>query len=178
MLVVFILAQKLEEVVNESEIIFFAVGTPSDEDGCTDLKYVIDVAKSIGKSITKYFVVVIKSTVPVGASQKVKKVILEELNKRNVIIEFNVAPNLEFLKEGDAIDDFIKPDRVVIGVENDKAKAVMTKLYQPILLNNFRVIFMDILLAEMTKYAANAMLATRISFMNDIANLCELLGAD
>ncbi|HPK10077.1 MAG TPA: UDP-glucose/GDP-mannose dehydrogenase family protein [Saprospiraceae bacterium] len=169
---------KLEDVVNESEIIFIAVGTPSDEDGSADLKYVIDVARSIGKSINKYLVVVVKSTVPVGTSKKVKQAIQEELDKRNVEVEFDVASNPEFLKEGDAIDDFMKPDRVVIGVETEKAKAFMTKLYQPILLNNFRVIFMDIPSAEMTKYAANAMLATRISFMNDIANLSELVGAD
>lgn len=169
---------KLENVVNESEIIFIAVGTPSDEDGSADLKYVIDVARSIGKSINKYLVVVVKSTVPVGTSKKVKQAIQEELDKRNVEVEFDVASNPEFLKEGDAIDDFMKPDRVVIGVETEKAKAFMTKLYQPILLNNFRVIFMDIPSAEMTKYAANAMLATRISFMNDIANLSELVGAD
>jgi UDPglucose 6-dehydrogenase len=169
---------KLEDVVNESEIIFIAVGTPSDEDGSADLKYVIDVARSIGKSINKYLVVVVKSTVPVGTSKKVKQAIQEELDKRNVELEFDVASNPEFLKEGDAIDDFMKPDRVVIGVETEKAKAFMTKLYQPILLNNFRVIFMDIPSAEMTKYAANAMLATRISFMNDIANLSELVGAD
>lgn len=168
----------LEVVVNESEIIFIAVGTPSDEDGSADLKYVIDVARLIGKSINKYLVVVVKSTVPVGTSKKVKQAIQEELDKRNVEIEFDVASNPEFLKEGDAIDDFIKPDRVVIGIETDKAKEVMTKLYQPIMLNNFRVIFTDIPSAEMTKYAANAMLATRISFMNDIANLCELVGAD
>ena len=169
---------KLEDVVNESEIIFIAVGTPSDEDGSADLKYVIDVARTIGKSINKYLVVVVKSTVPVGTSKKVKQAIQEELDKRNVEVEFDVASNPEFLKEGDAIDDFMKPDRVVIGVETEKAKAFMTKLYQPILLNNFRVIFMDIPSAEMTKYAANAMLATRISFMNDIANLSELVGAD
>lgn len=169
---------KLEDVVNESEIIFIAVGTPSDEDGSADLKYVIDVARTIGKSINKYLVVVVKSTVPVGTSNKVKQAIKEELDKRNVEVEFDVASNPEFLKEGDAIDDFMKPDRVVIGVETEKAKAFMTKLYQPILLNNFRVIFMDIPSAEMTKYAANAMLATRISFMNDIANLSELVGAD
>jgi len=169
---------KIEDVVNESEIIFIAVGTPSDEDGSADLKYVIDVARTIGKSINKYLVVVVKSTVPVGTSKKVKQAIQEELDKRNVEVEFDVASNPEFLKEGDAIDDFMKPDRVVIGVETEKAKAFMTKLYQPILLNNFRVIFMDIPSAEMTKYAANAMLATRISFMNDIANLSELVGAD
>lgn len=169
---------KLENVVNESEIIFIAVGTPSDEDGSADLKYVIDVARSIGKSINKYLVVVVKSTVPVGTSKKVKQAIQEELDKRNFEVEFDVASNPEFLKEGDAIDDFMKPDRVVIGVETEKAKAFMTKLYQPIMLNNFRVIFMDIPSAEMTKYAANAMLATRISFMNDIANLSELVGAD
>lgn len=169
---------KLEEVIEETGIVFIAVGTPSDEDGSADLKYVIDVARTIGKTINKYLVVVVKSTVPVGTSTKVKQAIREELEKRNVDVEFDVASNPEFLKEGDAIDDFMKPDRVVIGVESEKAKKWMTHLYQPMLLNNFRVIFMDIPSAEMTKYAANAMLATRISFMNDIANLCELIGAD
>lgn len=168
----------LEDVINDSEIIFIAVGTPSEDDGSADLKYVIDVAKTIGKSINKYLVVVVKSTVPVGTSNKVKQAIQQQIEKRKVEVEFDVASNPEFLKEGDAIDDFMKPDRVVIGVETEKAKAMMTKLYQPILLNNFRVIFMDIPSAEMTKYAANAMLATRISFMNDIANLSELVGAD
>ena len=169
---------RLHEVIEDTEIVFIAVGTPSGEDGSADLKYVLDVARSIGRSINKYLVVVVKSTVPVGTSLKVKQAIREELEKRNADIEFDVASNPEFLKEGDAIDDFMKPDRVVVGVETEKARKWMTQLYQPMLLNNFRVIFMDIPSAEMTKYAANAMLATRISFMNDIANLCELVGAD
>ncbi|NCB85155.1 MAG: UDP-glucose/GDP-mannose dehydrogenase family protein, partial [Bacteroidia bacterium] len=169
---------RLHEVIEDTEIVFIAVGTPSGEDGSADLKYVLDVARSIGRSINKYLVVVVKSTVPVGTSLKVKQAIREELEKRNADVEFDVASNPEFLKEGDAIDDFMKPDRVVVGVETEKARKWMTQLYQPMLLNNFRVIFMDIPSAEMTKYAANAMLATRISFMNDIANLCELVGAD
>ena len=169
---------RLHEVIEDTEIVFIAVGTPSGEDGSADLKYVLDVARSIGRSIKKYLVVVVKSTVPVGTSLKVKQAIREELEKRNADMEFDVASNPEFLKEGDAIDDFMKPDREVVGVETEKARKWMTQLYQPMLLNNFRVIFMDIPSAEMTKYAANAMLATRISFMNDIANLCELVGAD
>ncbi|MBV5283180.1 MAG: UDP-glucose/GDP-mannose dehydrogenase family protein [Paludibacter sp.] len=164
--------------LNNVEIVFIAVGTPQDEDGSADLKYVLEVAKTIGSSINKYILVVTKSTVPVGTAQKVKAVIQSEIDKREVEVQFDVASNPEFLKEGDAIDDFMKPDRVVVGVETEQAKELMTRLYRPMLLNNFRVIFMDIPSAEMTKYAANAMLATRISFMNDIANLCELIGAD
>lgn len=168
----------LEEWLDRVEIVFSAVGTPPDEDGSADLRYVLEVARTIGRHIRKYTLVVTKSTVPVGTAQKVKKVILEELARRQVNVEFDVASNPEFLKEGNAIDDFMSPDRVVVGVESERAKKLMTKLYKPFMLVNFRVIFMDIPSAEMTKYAANAMLATRISFMNDIANLCELVGAD
>ena len=168
----------LKSVLNTVHIVFIAVGTPSDKDGSADLQYVLEVAKTIGEGMNKYLVVVTKSTVPVGPAQKIKSTIQLALNKRHVNIDFDVASNPEFLKEGDAIDDFMKPDRVVIGVESEKARELMTRLYNPMFLNNFRVIFMDIPSAEMTKYAANSMLATRISFMNDIANLCELVGAD
>lgn len=164
--------------IDEVEIVFSAVGTPPDEDGSADLQYVLEVARAFGRSINKYTVLVTKSTVPVGTSRKVKDVIYEELRKRDVNIEFDVASNPEFLKEGTALKDFMSPDRVVVGVESEKAKDMMTRLYRPFLLNNFRVIFTDIPSAEMIKYAANSMLATRISFMNDIANLCELVGAD
>ena len=169
---------KLEDTLENTEIVFIAVGTPPDEDGSADLKYVLEVARTIGRNANKYLVVAVKSTVPVGTSRKVRETIEEELHKRGVDIEFDVASNPEFLKEGNAIEDFMKPDRVVIGVDSERARDLMTRLYQPIQLNNFRVIFMDIPSAEMTKYAANAMLATRISFMNEIANLCELIGAD
>ena len=168
----------LTEVLDEVEIVFSAVGTPPDEDGSADLKYVIEVARTIGRNMNKYVLVVTKSTVPVGTAKKVKAAIQEELDKRGVEIPFDVASNPEFLKEGAAIKDFMSPDRVVVGVESEKAQKLMTKLYRPFLLNNFRVIFTDIPSAEMIKYAANSMLATRISFMNDIANLCELVGAD
>ncbi|OFO53648.1 UDP-glucose 6-dehydrogenase [Porphyromonas sp. HMSC077F02] len=168
---------KLEEVLDDVEIVFSAVGTPPDEDGSADLHYVLQVAKTIGQNINSYKLVVTKSTVPVGTAEKVKQAIQEELDKRRVNIEFDIASNPEFLKEGNAIDDFMKPDRVVVGVDSERARELMTRLYKPMMLNNFRVIFMDIPSAEMTKYAANAMLATRISFMNDIANLCELVGA-
>lgn len=168
----------LASVLDDVEIVFSAVGTPPDEDGSADLKYVLQVAKTIGQNLKKYVVVVTKSTVPVGTAKKVRKAIEEELEKRGVDIEFDVASNPEFLKEGNAIKDFMSPDRVVVGVESEKAKKTLTKLYKPFLINNFRVIFMDIPSAEMTKYAANAMLATRISFMNDVANLCELVGAN
>lgn len=164
--------------LDDVEVIFNAVGTPPDEDGSADLQYVLQVAKTIGQHINKYVLVVTKSTVPVGTALKVKAVIQEELDKRGLDIPFDVASNPEFLKEGAAIDDFMHPDRVVVGIESERARVLMTKLYKPFLLNNFRVIFMDIPSAEMTKYAANSMLATRISFMNDIANLCELVGAD
>ena len=168
----------LASVINEQEIIFSAVGTPPDEDGSADLKYVLQVARTIGQNINKYLVVVTKSTVPVGTARKVRQAIEEELQKRGVDIPFDVASNPEFLKEGNAIKDFMSPDRVVVGVESEKAKKALTRLYKPFLINNFRVIFMDIPSAEMTKYAANSMLATRISFLNDIANLCERVGAD
>ena len=168
----------LTEVLNDVDIVFSAVGTPPDEDGSADLKYVLEVARTIGQHMNDYKVVVTKSTVPVGTAVKVKKAIQDELDKRGLDIEFDVASNPEFLKEGAAIDDFMKPDRVVVGVESEKAKKYMTDLYKPMMLNNFRVLFMDIPSAEMTKYAANSMLATRISFMNDIANVCELVGAD
>ena len=168
----------LASVLNEQEIVFSAVGTPPDEDGSADLKYVLQVAKTIGENLNRYLVVVTKSTVPVGTARKVRHTIEEELKKRGVDVPFDVASNPEFLKEGNAIKDFMSPDRVVVGVESEKAKKTLTKLYKPFLINNFRVIFMDIPSAEMTKYAANSMLATRISFMNDIANLCERVGAD
>lgn len=168
----------LAECIDDVEVVFSAVGTPPDEDGSADLQYVLAVAKTFGETIKKYTVLVTKSTVPVGTAQKVKSVIEEELAKRGEKIPFDVASNPEFLKEGAAIKDFMSPDRVVVGVESDRAKELMTKLYRPFLLNNFRVIFTDIPSAEMIKYAANSMLATRISFMNDIANLCELVGAD
>ena len=168
----------LVDCLDDVQIVFSAVGTPPDEDGSADLKYVLEVARTIGKHINKYTLVVTKSTVPVGTAKKVKAAILEELDKRGVNVEFDVASNPEFLKEGNAIDDFMSPDRVVVGVESERAKKLMSKLYKPFMYVNFRVIFMDIPSAEMTKYAANSMLATRISFMNDIANLCELVGAD
>ena len=168
----------LVECLDEVSIVFCAVGTPPNEDGSADLSYVLDVARTIGACMNQYVLVVTKSTVPVGTAKKVKAAIEEELRKRGAAIEFDVASNPEFLKEGNAINDFMTPDRVVVGVESERAKNLMSKLYRPFLLNNFRVIFMDIPSAEMTKYAANSMLATRISFMNDIANLCELVGAD
>ena len=169
----------LASVLDDVQIVFSAVGTPPDEDGSADLKYVLQVARTIGQHINHYTVVVTKSTVPVGTAAKVRKTIEEELEKRGIKdLEFDVASNPEFLKEGNAIKDFMSPDRVVVGVESEHAKKLLTKLYKPFLLNNFRVIFMDIPSAEMTKYAANSMLATRISFMNDIANLCERVGAD
>lgn len=168
----------LESCLDDVEVVFSAVGTPPDEDGNADLKYVLQVAKTIGEHMNNYVLVVTKSTVPVGTARKVRETIQAELDKRGLQIEFDVASNPEFLKEGNAVDDFMSPDRVVVGVESERAKKVMTRLYKPFLINNFRVMFMDIPSAEMTKYAANSMLATRISFMNDIANLCELVGAD
>ena len=168
----------LTEVLDDVEVVFSAVGTPPDEDGSADLKYVLAVAKQFGQNINKYTILVTKSTVPVGTAKKVKAAIQAELDKRGVQVPFDVASNPEFLKEGAAIKDFMSPDRVVVGTESEKAKEVMTRLYRPLMLQNFRVIFMDIPSAEMTKYAANAMLATRISFMNDIANLCERVGAN
>ena len=168
----------LKDELGNVDVIFIAVGTPPGEDGSADMRYVLQVAKTIGENINSYKLVVVKSTVPVGTSEHVKVAIKNELENRKIDIEFDVASNPEFLKEGDAINDFMKPDRVVVGVESEKAKDLMSNIYRPMMLNNFRVIFMDIPSAEMTKYASNAMLATRISFMNDIANLCEIVGAD
>ena len=168
----------LTEVIDDVEMVFSAVGTPPDEDGSADLKYVLQVARQFGQNIKKYTILVTKSTVPVGTARKVKETIQEELKRRGEDIPFDVASNPEFLKEGAAIKDFMSPDRVVVGVESERAKDLMTKLYRPFLINNCRVIFTDIPSAEMIKYAANSMLATRISFMNDIANLCEIVGAD
>lgn len=164
--------------LDEAEVVFSAVGTPPDEDGSADLHYVLDVARTVGKNIKKYLVFVTKSTVPVGTAQKVKAAIAEEISKRGVKVEFDVASNPEFLKEGAAVDDFMRPDRVVVGVESERAKEIMGRLYRPFMLTNDRMLFTDIPSAEMIKYAANSMLATRISFMNDIANLCERVGAD
>ena len=168
----------LAGIINDVEAVFCAVGTPPDEDGSADLSYVVDVARTFGRNINRYSLLVTKSTVPVGTARIVKRVIREELDRRGADVEFEVASNPEFLKEGAAIKDFMSPDRVVIGIESERARRVMERLYRPLLLNNFRVIFMDIASAEMTKYAANAMLATRISFMNEIANLCDRVGAD
>ncbi len=168
----------LQESIKDVDVVFIAVGTPPDEDGSADLKYVLSVASDIGKYIQKQIVVVNKSTVPVGTAEKVKQAIQKELTLRGQTIEFYVASNPEFLKEGSAIDDFMKPDRIVIGTDNIDAENIMRKLYKPFLLNGHPIIFMDIPSAEMTKYAANAMLATKISFMNDVANLCEIMGAD
>lgn len=168
----------LTEIIDDVEVIFSAVGTPPDEDGSADLHYVLEVARTIGRSMKDYKLVVTKSTVPVGTSIKVKEAIAGELAKRGVDIPFDVASNPEFLKEGKAVSDFMNPDRVVVGVESDRARKLMEQLYKPFMLNNYRMIFTDIPSAEMIKYAANSMLATRISFMNDIANLCELVGAD
>ena len=169
---------ELSAVLNEVELVFCAVGTPPGEDGSADLKYVLDVARTVGKYLTQYVVFVTKSTVPVGTARHVKAVIQEELDKRGVDISFDVASNPEFLKEGAAIKDFMTPNRVVVGVESSKARNLMERLYRPFLLNGYPILFMDIPSAEMTKYAANAMLATRISFMNEVANLCERVGAD
>ncbi len=169
---------ELTECLDKVEVLFSAVGTPPDEDGSADLRYVLEVARTVGRNMKKHLLIVTKSTVPVGTARKVRQAIQEELDKRNLNIEFDVASNPEFLKEGAAIKDFMSPDRVVVGVESSRAEELMTRLYRPFLLNNFRVIFMDVPSAEMTKYAANSMLATRISFMNDIANLCEIVGAD
>jgi len=168
----------LADVLESCEVVFIAVGTPSDEDGSADLRHVLDVAREVGSAICSYKLIVTKSTVPVGTAARVRRVIADELARRGVEIPFDVAANPEFLKEGTAVQDFMSPDRVVVGVDSDEAREYFTRLYRPMLLNRFRVIFMDIPSAEMTKYAANAMLATRISFMNDIANLCELTGAD
>lgn len=168
----------LGECLDQVEIVFSAVGTPPDEDGSADLRYVLEVAREFGRKINRYTLLVTKSTVPVGTAQRVKEAVAEELAARGVEVEFDVASNPEFLKEGDAIDDFMKPDRVVVGVESERAKRLMERLYKPFMMNNYRMIFTDVASAEMIKYAANSMLATRISFMNDIANLCEIVGAD
>lgn len=168
----------LEDNIDDAEVIFSAVGTPPDEDGSADLQYVLEVAKTIGRKMNDYKLIVTKSTVPVGTAKLVQQTIQAELDKRQISISFDVASNPEFLKEGDAVNDFMRPDRVVVGVASSKAEEILTRLYRPFLINNFRVIFMDITSAEMTKYAANAMLATRISFMNDIACLCEKVGAN
>lgn len=169
----------LSAVLNEMEIVFIAVGTPSDKDGTADLSYVMTVAETIADQMNKPLLIIIKSTVPVGTSYKIRDLVRKRLDERGLTaLQFDVASNPEFLKEGAAIKDFMSPDRVVVGVESETAKEQITKLYRPFLINNFRVIFMDILSSEMTKYASNAMLATRISFMNDIANLCERVGAD
>ena len=168
----------LASVLDNVEVVFSAVGTPPDEDGSADLKYVLEVARTVGRNMNKYLVVVTKSTVPVGTAKRVKHAIREELEKRGVEVEFDVASNPEFLKEGAAVDDFMRPDRVVVGVESEKAREIMKRLYRPFMLTNDRMLFTDIPSAEMIKYAANSMLATRISFMNDIANLCELVGAN
>ena len=168
----------IRDCLDEIEVVFLAVGTPPDDDGSADLKHVMEVSKEIGRYMNKYLLVVNKSTVPVGTAVTVREVISNELKIRGVSIEFDVASNPEFLKEGTAIKDFMGPDRVVVGADSEKARELMDRLYRPFMLNNYRVIFMDIPSAEMTKYAANAMLATRISFMNDIANLCEVVGAD
>lgn len=168
----------LREILDEVEVVFSAVGTPPDEDGSADLEYVLEVARSVGQNMKKYLVIVTKSTVPVGTALKVKNAIQEELDRRGVNIEFDVASNPEFLKEGAAVHDFMSPDRVVVGVANERAKEIMSRLYKPFMLSGDRMIFTDIPSAEMIKYAANSMLATRISFMNDMANLCELVGAD
>ena len=169
---------ELGECLDQVEIVFSAVGTPPDEDGSADLRYVLEVAREFGRKINRYTLLVTKSTVPVGTAQRVKQAVAEELAARGVEVEFDVASNPEFLKEGDAIDDFMKPDRVVVGVESERAKQLMERLYKPFMMNNYRMIFTDVASAEMIKYAANSMLATRISFMNDIANLCEIVGAD
>lgn len=168
----------LKEAIDNANVVFISVGTPPDEDGSADLKHVLNVAREIGQKMEHYLLVVTKSTVPVGTAEKVRKTIQDELNKRNLKIDFDVASNPEFLKEGDAVNDFMKPDRIIIGVDNSRAEEIMRKLYAPFLLNNHPIYFMDIPSAELTKYAANAMLATRISFMNELSWLCEKTGAD
>lgn len=168
----------LKSCLSDVEVLFCAVGTPPDEDGAADLRYVLDVARTVGQNIDKYILFVTKSTVPVGTAHKVKAVIAEELSRRGVDVEFDVASNPEFLKEGAAIKDFMSPDRIVVGTESQRARQIMDKLYKPFTLNHYRMIYTDIPSAEMIKYASNAMLATRISFMNEIANLCDLVGAD
>ena len=168
----------LKDNIKDCEAIFIAVGTPPDEDGSADLKYVLEVAREIGRSMDNYLVAVTKSTVPIGTSKKVRKAIKDELDKRNLKLDFDVASNPEFLKEGSAIENFMKPDRILIGVESEQAEKLMQRLYKPFQLNGHPILIMDITSAEMTKYAANSMLATRISFMNDIANICDIVGAD
>lgn len=168
----------IEDGIEEAEVIFVAVGTPPEENGSADLKHVLEVAKDIGRVISDYVVVVTKSTVPVGTSEKIRRAIRNELDKRKVSVSFDMASNPEFLKEGAAVDDFLKPERIVIGTDNERTQEIMKRLYMPFVLNNHPILFMDIASAEITKYAANAMLATRISFINEIANLCDILGAD
>ena len=168
----------LKSIIDDVEVVFSAVGTPPDEDGSADLQYVLDVAREVGSSMNNYKLLVTKSTVPVGTAKMVKAAIREELDKRNLNISFDVASNPEFLKEGDAIADFMHPDRIVVGVDSEKAKSLMEQIYKPFVQSGHLLIFTDIASAEMIKYAANSMLATRISFMNDIANLCEKVGAD
>ena len=168
----------LKEGIEGSEVVFIAVGTPPGEDGSADLSHVLGVAQEIGSAMTTHLVVVTKSTVPVGTSEKIRKVIQTQLDKRNSNLKFDMASNPEFLKEGAAVEDFLKPERIVIGIDNDRTAEIMKRLYMPFLLNNHPILFMDIASAEITKYAANAMLATRISFINEIANLCDILGAD
>jgi len=168
----------IKEGIDNSEVIFIAVGTPPGEDGSADLKHVLNVAKEIGRIITGYIIVVTKSTVPVGTAEKIRATIQSELDTRKISVPFDMASNPEFLKEGAAIEDFLKPERIVIGIDNEKTKEIMSRLYMPFVLNNHPILFMDIASAEITKYAANAMLATRISFINEIANLCDILGAD
>jgi len=168
----------IQESISGAEAIFIAVGTPPNEDGSADLSHVLSVASEIGKTINSYILVVIKSTVPVGTSEKVRKIIKTELIKRGADVQFDMASNPEFLKEGSAVEDFLKPERIVIGTDNERAAEIMSRLYKPFILNNHPIYYMDIISAELTKYAANAMLATRISFINEIANLCDLLGAD
>ncbi len=169
---------KLSESLKDVEVVFGAVGTPSDEDGSADLKYVLEVARDVGRYMSNYVLMVTKSTVPVGTAEKVRFALQEELDKRKLDLNFDVASNPEFLKEGAAVQDFLRPDRIVVGCDTDKAKKYMERLYKPFTMNGHPVIFMDITSAEMTKYAANSMLATKISFMNDIANLCEIVGAN
>lgn len=168
----------LKDSIIDADVVFIAVGTPPDEDGSADLQYVLGVAREIGRFIDHYMVVVTKSTVPIGTAKKVKAAVQQEIDSRNAKVEFDVASNPEFLKEGDAINDFLRPDRIVIGIESERAEKIMARLYKPFVLNNHPIIFMDIPSAELTKYTANSMLATKISFMNDIANLCEIVGAD
>lgn len=171
-------SSSLEECIEQVEMVFIAVGTPADKSGSADLSQVYEVAREFGRLVKRYTLLVNKSTVPVGTAQRVKEIVEEELEKRGCQIPFDVASNPEFLKEGAAIKDFMSPDRVVVGTESEQARQLMTRLYRPFLINNFRVLYMNIASAEMTKYASNAMLATRISFMNEIANLCDCVGAD